>query len=127
MDFDPRIARYEKRCRIVNGKGAAVAVVPGTRIYRDSGQHIVFHHWIKEVQKDFDGELIPYEWVADYVGVSRAALHKRVHRGGLTVLAYEMTETVRGTLGGVRERMRGEYKFVPKLECDSWRDQLLEM
>jgi hypothetical protein len=126
FEFDPRIKKYEKRCRIVNGKGGAVSIDPGTRIYRDKGNKAIFSTWLREVQEDFDGQLVPFEWVADYVGVSRAALHKRIKRGGLTVLVFEMQELVRGVLGGVRERMRREYKFVPKVECDSWRHLLMD-
>ena len=123
---DPRIAAYEKRCRIVDGKGGRVAVDPGTRVYREVGRGGFFQDWLREVQQDFGGELVPFEWVADYVGVSRPSLHKRVKRGGLTVLVYEMQETVRGVLGGRRDRMRQEYKFVPRTECDAWRDLLSE-
>lgn len=126
IEFDQRIKRYEKRIHLVRGKGPAVSVDSGTRIYREVGSKKSLEHWLREVQADFEGELVPFEWVADYVGVSRAALHKRIRRGGLTVLAFEMREHVTGVLGGVRERMRREYRFVPRLECDAWRELLLE-
>lgn len=126
LEFDERIKRYERRVKLVNGKGAVVNRVPGTRIYQEVGFWLELRLWMKDVQEAFEGELVPFEWVADYVGVSRAALHKRVNRGGLTVLAYTMQEHVRGILGGHRERMRAEYKFVPRLECDRWRAMLAE-
>ncbi|QDV50696.1 hypothetical protein [Gimesia fumaroli] len=124
--FDERIKKYEARCKIVDGKGGVVSIDPGTRIYREPGRGQFFQHWLSDVQEDFDGELIPFEWVAEYVGVTRAALHKRVKKGNLTVLVYEMRERVKGVLGGSRERMRREYKFVPKTECDGWYSDLCE-
>jgi len=125
IEFDPRIRNYAKYVQL--GKShAVVSVDQGTRIYREVGSSRNLEHWLRDVQKYFEGELVPFEWVADYVGVSRAALHKRVKRGGLTVLVFEMREWVSGILGGTRERMRREYKFVPRSECDSWRELLLE-
>ena len=126
IEFDERIKAYEQRAHMVDGKGHAVNREDGTRVYREVGPEVSFHHWMEDVQTSFGGELIPFEWVCDYVGVSRAALHKRVNRGGITVLVFEMHETVRGVLGGHRDRMRREYKYVPKLECDSWRELLGE-
>ena len=125
ITFDERIRRYEKRVfRKPDGTGHVVKIDPGTRIYREVGHVVGLRMWLREVQEDFEGELVPFEWVADYVGVSRAALHKRVNRGGLTVLAYQMQEVIKGILGGRRERMRTEYKYVPRSECDSWRELL---
>ena len=124
IQFDARIKRYEKRINMVNGIAAVVSIDEGTRVYREIGPENTFIQWLNEVQDSFDGELIPFEWVADYVCVSRAALHKRIKRGGLTVLLYEMHENVAGLLGGIRQRMRREYKYVPRTECDSWREVL---
>ena len=124
IQFDARIKRYEKRINMVNGIAAGVSIDEGTRVYREIGPENTFVQWLNEVQHSFDGELIPFEWVADYVCVSRAALHKRIKRGGLTVLLYEMHENVSGLLGGIRQRMRREYKYVPRTECDSWREVL---
>ena len=124
IEFDTRIKRYEKRINMVNGIAAVVSIDTGTRVYREIGPENTFVQWLNEVQDSFDGELIPFEWVADYVCVSRAALHKRIKRGGLTVLLYEMHENVSGLLGGIRQRMRREYKYVPRTECDSWREVL---
>jgi len=124
IEFDQRIRKYEEKCHITEGKGHAVNVDAGTRIYREIGHPQQFHHWMRDVQESFDGEVIPFEWVADYVGVTRAALHKRVKKGNLTVLVFEMHENVIGVLGGIRERMRREYRYIPKTECDQWRDIL---
>jgi len=126
FEFDKRIAKYEAMARIVDGRGGVVEVEKGTRIYREVGYGHSFKNWVEDLQKCFGGEVIPFEWVAQFVGVSRAALHKRVKRGGLTVLAYELREEVNGILGGKRERMRREYKVVPLSECKAWRSILLD-
>lgn len=111
---------------MVDGKGGAVSIDPGTRIYREKGTEIQMRHWLREVHDAFNGELLPFEWVADYVGVSRNSLHKRIKSGKLTVLVFEMQEYVKGVLGSTRTRMRCEYKYIPKEECDSWRELLIE-
>lgn len=121
---DPRLEQYRVRARMQGDKGPAVTREPGTRIYRESGDEHHMRWWINELQKIFEGQLLPFEWVAEYVGISRAALHKRVKRGGLTVFVFEVTEKVTGILGGKRERMRQEYKCVPITECEDWRNQL---
>lgn len=120
FEFDERIKRYEATCKMVDGKGHVVSVDPGTRIYREIGTGGSFTFWLEEIHKAFDGDLIPFEWVADYVGVTRAALHKRVKKGNLTVLVYEVEGLIKGALGGLRKGMRREYKYVPKKECDGW-------
>ncbi|NNJ24095.1 hypothetical protein [Alienimonas chondri] len=122
---DPRLADYAARCLIPQGKNQAVHIDPGTRVYRDSGGEATLATWFREVHEDFGGELVPYEWVAEYVGVSRPSVHKRVKRGGLTVLLYELQDTVRGALGGERTRTRREFSYVPRTECDAWRDILI--
>ena len=126
FEFDERIKRYESRCKIVDGKGGVVNVDPGTRIYREVSHGATLQSWFREVHEDFDRELIAFEWVSDYVGVTRAALHKRVKKGNLTVLVFQVGEAVKGVLGGFRKGMRKEYKYVPKTECDGWYDDLCD-
>lgn len=126
MKYDDRIQRYESKVRMSDGKGPAVSIDPGTRVYREIGGQDTFSWWLKDVQEAFDGELIPYEWVSDYVGVTRAALSLRAKKGQITVLVYEHAERVKGILGGERSRMRKEYKYIPKTECDSWKRDLME-
>ncbi len=124
FEFDERIKKYETTCKMVDGKGHVVSIDEGTRIYRELGSGGSFTSWLVEVQEAFDGELIPFEWVADYVGVTSAALHKRVKKGNLTVLVYEVDVPVKGVLGGLRKGMRREYKYVPMVECDGWHSDL---
>lgn len=124
IKFDDRIKRFEELNFVVNGKSEFINVDEGTRVYREVSDAVNFQRWMDDVHEAFGTEVIPFEWVADYVGVSRAALHKRIKRGGLTVLVFEMRERVSGILGGVRDRMRCEYKYVPRSECDSWRKLL---
>ena len=121
ITFDKRVTLFEQLNSVVNGKSEFINIDEGTRVYREVSDAVNFQKWMDDVHQSFGGEVVPFEWVADYVGVSRAALHKRVKRGGLTVLVFEMRERVSGVLGGVRDRMRCEYKYVPRSECDSWR------
>lgn len=99
---------------------------PGTRLYLEKGEFIQFRQWFREVKRFFKGDLIPYEWVAQYVGVTRAALHKRVTRGHLTVLSFMLHERTKGVFGDVRNRFRKEYRFLLLKEVDAWSRMLSE-
>jgi len=71
--------------------------------------------------------MIPLQWVPDYVGVSRAAVHQRAKNGGLTVFSFIVVERSRTILGGMRDReTRKRYDLVPLSECDAWHLLLLE-
>ena len=97
----------------------------GTRWYVERGTLVKFRHWFRELRNYYKGNLIPFSWVPDYVGVSRSALHKRAKAGGLTVFTFIVTEPSQTILGGVRERdTRKRYDFAAVSECDGWRDQL---
>lgn len=92
----------------------------GTRIYRQAGSDLL--GWVDCIQEWFDGELIPSEWVPDYVGVTRAAVHKRFKKGQLTLFVYELHDYVASVFTAtVRTKMRCEYRYVPRSECDIWR------
>lgn len=92
----------------------------GTRIYRERGPDLL--GWVDSIQEWFGGELIPSEWVPDYVGVTRAAVHKRFKRGQLTLFVYELHDYVESLItSNLRTKMRNEYRYVPRSECDIWR------
>jgi len=74
------------------------------------------------------GLLLPLQWVADFVGVSRAAVHKRAKSGGLTVFSYIIEEGATTILGRVKHKeTRKRYDLVPFSECEQWRWLLLEL
>lgn len=99
---------------------------PGTRTYREDGNWPQFRLWLLEMRHFFEGDVIPLEWVAQFVGVTRAAVHRKAQGGGLTVFVFGMEETVKGALGGTRRRMRQEFRYALLSECHYWRDSLLK-
>lgn len=115
---DPRRLEYEK----LTGKKPA----EGTRVYREDGSWQSFRLWHMEMRHLFAGDVLPFGWVAQFVGVTRAAVHKRVKTGQLTVFTFGMEEFVKGVLGGTRRRMRQEFKYALLTECHFWRSKLLD-
>lgn len=94
---------------------------PGTRLYRVREHWPGLQEWVHQLQAAFGGELLPFEWVPDYVRVTRAAVHKRVRKGQLTVFAFEALDEFASVLGvRPRPKMRAEYRYVPRTECDIW-------
>lgn len=82
---------------------------------------------MQEINEYCPGNIIPFSWVPDYVGVSRSAVHKRAKNGGLTVLGFIVTELSQTILGGFKEReTRKQYDFAFLSECRQWREILLE-
>jgi hypothetical protein len=112
IKFDARCEVYEKK---TDRKPEA-----GTRLYREVGEWLAYRFWIRELARWFEGDLIPLEWVAQFVGVTRAAVHRRVANGDLTVFAFTFEEEVKSLLGGRRKRMKAEYRYAVLTECEQW-------
>lgn len=105
--------------------------IEGTRWFEEEGSAVLFHQWMRELQDEMKkkraGLLIPLQWVPDYVRVSRAAVHKRASRGGLTVFSYIIKQPSAGLLGWTKDKPRARYDLVPVKECDQWRELLMEL
>ena len=100
--------------------------VEGTRIILHQG--INFLSWVHYMHELFAGELIPVEWAPDYVRVTRAAVHKRIKKGQLSVLEYQLEERVPSAFSTrTRARMRNRYRYVFASECDIWRLNSLQI
>lgn len=108
-----------------------VKMADGTRWFEEVGSAAEFHLWMRELQDEMKkkraGLLIPLQWVPDYVRVSRAAVHKRASRGGLTVFSYIINQPSAGLLGWTKDKPRARYDLVPVKECDQWRELLMEL
>lgn len=110
----------------------AVERLEGTRWYVESGPIHTFRQWLDEIHKSMrrksGGILLPLQWVPAFVGVSRESVLKRAKNGGLTVFSFKVTERSRSILGGVRDReTKQKYDLVPYVECQEWRDILLDV
>lgn len=105
---------------------------PNTRWYVQEGPSFLFRTWLKELneglKKNRSGTLIPMQWVPECVGVSRAAVHKRADRGGLTVFSYVIVEPNSTVLGKLlQSETRKQYDLVPFVECQAWREILVDI
>lgn len=99
----------------------------GSRWYVERGPMVHLRWWLLELRETYKGNLIPFSWVPDFVGVSRAAVHKRARAGGLTVFSFIATEQSRTFLGGLRERdTRRRYEYAVMSECEAWQELLRE-
>lgn len=94
--------------------------VEGTRIYFSQGLNDEMRYWFYYLNKHFGGDLIPFEWVPDFVGVSRVAVHKRANKGQLTVLAYRIVEETLSLTGKIKRKVVREVRYVPYEECVAW-------
>lgn len=95
-----------------------------TRIRRATGDAEYFRRWCDALMQELAGQLVPREFVADYVGVSRAAVHKRAKAGQLTCFIFNVVEPVRVWLGVPRTSVREQYILVSLQECRAWRDEV---
>jgi hypothetical protein len=109
-------------------KGSPVITCdPGTRWYVESGPSQNFKHWLRELHEYHPGNLIPMQWVPQFVGVTRGAVKQRLDAGGLTAFSFVVKEAQSSMLGKrkYREtRYRFDYMVIP--ECEAWRDSILE-
>lgn len=108
------------------GKSCVVKQEPGTRWWTEEGPERNLRHWIREVHETYPGNVIPFQWVPRYVGVSDTAVHKSARTGRLTVLSFVVTENRRSLVGEiVTARTRRRYDYAILSECEQWREILL--
>lgn len=99
----------------------------GTRIYAVHGTEDKYRIWADAIFDLCEGGLMSPGGAANYVGVSRAAVHKALRQGRLTGFFYTISlkPLIKfgpfSFLGGV-----GSYGFIPKSELEAWRKQLEE-
>jgi len=98
---------------------------PGTHIYRHSGSHEEAGAWF-ELLTEVVGSTVSPGGVGMVCPVSRAAVHKRLKEGRLTIFLFYVTHR-KTTLFGQNKILRGEpYGYVPVSECRAWREELEE-
>lgn len=107
--------------------GGVELLYKNSRWYVEYGPITFYRHWLRELNKAEPGNLMPLQWVSDYVGASRAAVLKRAKNGGLTVLSFVVTEWSKTFLGKVRDRnSKRKYDYAIISECDAWKDILFD-
>ena len=92
---------------------------PSAHVYRRFGRRADFPRWFDLVCEvcEPEGVLSPGA-VGLYVGVTRAAVHKRLKEGRLTAFQFYVVET--GTARQPERDLGRPYTYVPLAECRAW-------
>ena len=113
---------------VVPAKLAKSVGKPGsrTRRYEMVGGHPELQTWLSILGEQFVGDLLPLNWCPEYVGVTRAAIHKRIKAGNLTAFVFCLVGKPFTVFGAKYAITRQEFAYVLRSECDAWQKQLLE-
>ncbi len=97
----------------------------GTRIYRAEGTDEDYMRWWDALAESFPRGLVSPGGGSPYAGVSRAAIHRAMRDGRLTVFAFHKVKEQRGIFGSklVREN---PYLYLAVIELKAWRLELEE-
>lgn len=97
----------------------------GTRIYRAEGDRNDYIRWWETLVRHFPRGLVSPGGACPYAGVSRAAVHRAMQQGRLTVFAFHLIGERRGIFGSkfVREE---PYQYLPVIELKAWKLELEE-
>ncbi len=99
----------------------------GIRWYTQRGSRQEFFHWYRILSEAYPGNIIPYQYVPEFIGVSRASVHKRAKNGGLTIFSFVVTEQKYTILGSRKDRdTKKRYDLAILSECMEWYSRLLD-
>lgn len=96
-----------------------------TRIFRQSGIQMSFHSWMFNLQDEMKGNLIPSNWVPEFVGVSRAAVHKRIKAGRLTMFVFDLMDHKLTVLMKYKEVRICDFSYCVRSECFAWYEEIM--
>lgn len=95
----------------------------GTRMYRHEGSQEESGAWF-ELLTEIVGPTVSAGGVSMICPVSRAAVHKRIKEGRLSIFLFHVTYR-KTTLFGENKILRQEpYGYIPVSECRAWREEL---
>jgi hypothetical protein len=105
-----------------------IECLKGTRWWVEKGNPGAFRLWLYELidDEEYKERVIPLQWVPEFVGVTRAAVHKRAKAGKLTVFSFVMMEPEKVFLEKARLHARSRYDFAVMSECEAWADLVME-
>ena len=98
----------------------------GTRIYRvKDGDENGMTAWFDAFSL-IVGQSVSPGGVSMFAPVSRAAVHKRLKEGRLTMFCYHTVETKTGFFGRKKSYRGTPYGYIPVSECKAWAEELKE-
>lgn len=99
----------------------------GTLWFIDRSDSVFFWKWVQELHERFPNDLIPLQWVPEYVRVSRVAVLKRANAGKMHVFSFIVTAWEKNFLGTAKVRdTKTRYDYALLSECVAWRDGIME-
>jgi hypothetical protein len=98
---------------------------PTPRFFHADGDDEAFTRWWDALVREFPRGLVSPGGACPYAGVSRAAVHKAMKDGRLTVFAFHPVKEQRGIFGSKLVRTN-PYLYLPVVELKAWRVELEE-
>ncbi|QYY35259.1 hypothetical protein [Ruficoccus sp. ZRK36] len=93
---------------------------PGTRIYRKDGPSEECGAWFNAVT-ELVGPCVSPGGVCMYCPVTRAAVHKKIKEGTLTIFLFHTTHQATNLWGKKKTYRDSPYGYVPVIEAQQWR------
>lgn len=95
----------------------------GSRVYRKEGPQEETAAWLDALMQAF-GPCVSPGGVSMYCPVSRAAVHKRIKEGRLTLFLYHVTHRKTFLFGKKITIRESPYGYIPVCEAKAWREEL---
>lgn len=97
--------------------------IPGTHMYRREGAEDEIPYWT-DIIFQMIGPCLSPGGAAQYVGVSRAAVHKRLKEGGLIGYFFYSTKARTSYFGATKEKRDLSVGYIPLDQCQQWRSEI---
>ena len=95
----------------------------GTHIYRKEGSDEEAGPWF-DLLTDIIGPSVSPGGVGMYTPVSRAAVHKRIKEGKLSMFLYHVTHKRTTLFGTTKTTRETPYAYIPCSEARAWEEEL---
>lgn len=95
------------------------------RIHRAEGTENEIAAWF-DVISEIGGQMVSPGGVGMFAPVSRAAVHKRLKEGRLTVFLFHIKKTKKGLFGKKKTIRESPYGYIPVSEAKAWGQEIEE-
>jgi hypothetical protein len=80
--------------------------------------------WLDKITSKYKSDLIPYSWVPDYVGISRASVHKAAAKGNITTFSFIINDNYKSLSGELKKPHMENHKYALLSECRIWKQKI---
>jgi hypothetical protein len=95
----------------------------GTRVFKREGSHAEMAEWFDALCEHI-GPCVSPGGAANYGGVTRAGVYKRLKSGGLTAFCFRITGKTKTQFGGEKKLKEWPIVYIPVSECQAWRREM---